>query len=127
MITINGLGRHFLFRSLNGWAVGRWLVDSYSQIALPSTAGRPTASKAVYAYYHGSAHPKWKEWSTNLAISTELVHWKKYPGNPVLPQDPNDPQRGSAFLVPDGKRFRLYATHPDVRVFVSKQTKAAGE
>ena len=80
-----------------------------------------------YAYYHASAHPKWKEWSTNLAVSTDLVHWKKNPGNPALPADPNDPQRSSAFLVPDGKRFRLYATHPDVRVFVSKQTKAAGD
>ena len=80
-----------------------------------------------YAYYHASGHPKWKEWSTNLAVSTDLVHWKKYPGNPVLPVDPKDPQRSSAFLVPDGKRFRLYATHPDVKVFVSKQAKASGE
>ena len=80
-----------------------------------------------YAYYHASGHPKWKEWSTNLAVSTDLVHWKKYPGNPVLPADPKDPQRSSAFLVPDGKRFRLYATHPDVKVFVSKQAKASGE
>ena len=74
-----------------------------------------------YAYYHASGHPKWKEWSTNLAVSTDLVHWKMNPGSPVLPVDPNDPQRSSAFLVPDGKRFRLYATHPDVKVFVSKQ------
>lgn len=80
-----------------------------------------------YAYYHASGHPKWKEWSTNLAVSTDLVHWKKYPGNPVLPADPNDPQRSSAFLVPDGNRFRLYATHPDVKVFVSKKAKATGK
>lgn len=80
-----------------------------------------------YAYYHASGHVKWKEWSTNLAVSTDLVHWKKYPGNPVLPVDLTDPQRSSAFLVPDGKRFRLYTTHPDVKVFVSKPAKAAGE
>ena len=80
-----------------------------------------------YAYYHASAHPKWKEWSTNLAVSTDLVHWRKYPGNPVLPADPTDPQRGSAFLVHDGTRFRLYATHPDVKVFVSKKASAASE
>jgi beta-1,2-mannobiose phosphorylase / 1,2-beta-oligomannan phosphorylase len=76
-----------------------------------------------YAYYHASAHPKWKEWSTNLAVSTDLVHWKKNPGNPVLPADPSDPQRSSAFVVPDGKGFRLYATHPDVRIFASNQPK----
>ena len=29
-----------------------------------------------YAYYHASAHPKWKEWSINLAVSSDLVHWK---------------------------------------------------
>ena len=80
-----------------------------------------------YAYYHASAHPKWKEWSTNLAVSLDLVHWKKYAGNPVLPVDPTDPQRSSAFLVPDGHRFRLYATHPDVKVWVSKPAQAARE
>ncbi len=80
-----------------------------------------------YAYYHASAHPKWKEWSTNVAVSPDLVHWKKYAGNPVLPVDPSDPQRSSAFLVPDGNRFRLYATHPDVKVWVSKPATAAGE
>jgi beta-1,2-mannobiose phosphorylase / 1,2-beta-oligomannan phosphorylase len=77
-----------------------------------------------YAYYHASAHPKWKEWSTNLAVSTDLVHWKKYPDNPVLPVDPTDPERSSAFLVQEGNRFRLYATHPDVKIFVSKQAAA---
>jgi hypothetical protein len=73
-----------------------------------------------YAYYHASAHPKWREWSTNLATSSDMVHWKKYPGNPVLPVDPADPLRSSAFLVQDGERFRLYATHPDVKLFFSK-------
>ena len=78
-----------------------------------------------YAYYHASAHPKWKEWSTNLAVSADLVHWKKYPGNPVLPADPADPQRSSAFVVQDGNCFLLYATHPDVKVFVSKPASTA--
>jgi beta-1,2-mannobiose phosphorylase / 1,2-beta-oligomannan phosphorylase len=55
------------------------------------------------------------------------VQWKKYPGNPILPADSNDPQRSSAFLVHDGDRFRLYATHPDVKVFVSKTPSAADE
>ncbi len=80
-----------------------------------------------YLYYHASADPKWREWSTNLAVSTDLVHWRKYPGNPVLPVDPADPKRSSAFLVPDGEGFRLYATHPDVKVFVSKPETPAGK
>lgn len=71
-----------------------------------------------YAYYHGSGDPKWKDWNTDVAVSADLRNWKKYPGNPVLPANPTDPQRSSALLVPDGKSFRLYATHPDVRVFL---------
>jgi hypothetical protein len=80
-----------------------------------------------YAYYHGSALAKWTQWSTSLAVSADLVHWKKYPGNPILPVNPVDPRRSSAFVVPAGKGFRLYATHPDVRVFVSKKAPGAGE
>lgn len=74
-----------------------------------------------YANYHASADEKWTQWSSNLAVSTDLVHWKKYPGNPILPANPADPKRSSAYLIPDGDRFRLYATHPDVKVFVSTQ------
>jgi sucrose-6-phosphate hydrolase SacC (GH32 family) len=69
-----------------------------------------------YAYYHASALEKWGEWTTCLAVSDDLVHWKKYPGNPVLPVDPAGKGRSSGMLVHDGKQFRLYTTHPDVRV-----------
>jgi hypothetical protein len=44
------------------------------------------------------------------------VHWTKYAGNPLLPVDPEAPKRSSATLMHDGRRFRLYTTHPDVRV-----------
>lgn len=74
-----------------------------------------------YAYYHGSANEKWTEWSTCVAVSSDLLHWKKFSGNPILPVNPDDPKRSSAYLVHDGKRFRLYATHPNVKVFVSKK------
>ena len=69
-----------------------------------------------YAYYHASALPKWGAWSTCLAMSEDLVHWKKYPGNPVLPANPAMPNAGSGTVVQDGSSFRLYTTHPDVRV-----------
>lgn len=74
-----------------------------------------------YAYYHASALEQGGEWSTCLATSDDLVHWVKYRGNPVLPVDPEHPNRSSAMLVPDGSRHRLYTTHPDVRVRFSVQ------
>ena len=30
-----------------------------------------------YGYYHASAFKDWHEWSTNVAVSEELIHWKK--------------------------------------------------
>src|SRR5262245_41825879 len=51
-----------------------------------------------YAYYHGSgtsAPPR--PWTTNVAVSTDRVHWKKYPGKPIVPGD-----RSSGIVVPEG-------------------------
>ncbi len=76
-----------------------------------------------YAFYHASAQPQWKEWSNNIAVSDELVHWKKYPGNPVLPADPAHPQRSSGIVVHDGNRYRLYTMHPEVWVYFPKTTE----
>ena len=73
-----------------------------------------------YAYYHASALPKWGEWSTCIAMSEDLVHWKKYGGNPIIPVNPKIPGAGSGTVVHDGQRWRLYTTHPDVRVYFSK-------
>jgi beta-1,2-mannobiose phosphorylase / 1,2-beta-oligomannan phosphorylase len=70
-----------------------------------------------YAFYHASALPAWGEWSTCLAGSDDLVHWTKYPGNPVLPVQPDRPGASSAMAIPDGDGFRLYTTHPDVRLY----------
>jgi hypothetical protein len=65
-----------------------------------------------YAFYHANAERPWKDWTTNIARSRDLVHWEKYPGNPLIRDN-----RSSAVLVsgPDGDR--LYTMHPDVRVF----------
>jgi sucrose-6-phosphate hydrolase SacC (GH32 family) len=68
-----------------------------------------------YAVYHANADPEWKgPWTTCLATSTDLVHWRKYEGNPIIRQDFSSGQ-----LIDDGQRYRLYTTHPDVRVFFS--------
>ncbi|MHC4403818.1 MAG: glycoside hydrolase family protein [Planctomycetota bacterium] len=70
-----------------------------------------------YAYYHANADPKWRgPWTTNAAVSDDLVHWKKYAKNPVIPTD-----HSSAILVRDGDSHRLYTMHPDVRVWFPRK------
>jgi predicted GH43/DUF377 family glycosyl hydrolase len=73
-----------------------------------------------YAYYHANADPQWRgNWTTNVAVSTDLIHWKKYPKNPIIRTD-----NSSGILVHDGRQYRLYTMHPDVRVFFPKQPPA---
>ncbi|WP_149275794.1 glycoside hydrolase family protein [Pareuzebyella sediminis] len=69
-----------------------------------------------YAYYHGTAFEDWHEWSTNVAASKDLVHWKKYGQNPIMKEN-----RSSGILVPDGTKFRLYTMHDKVEVHFPKQ------
>lgn len=68
-----------------------------------------------YAYYHGTAYADWREWTTNVAVSTDLIHWTKWSGNPVV-----GPDHSSGILVHDGQRYRLYVMHPAVRVFLPR-------
>lgn len=65
-----------------------------------------------YGYYHASAFKDWHEWSTNVAVSDDLIHWKKYAGNPIVGNN-----KSSGILVNDGKRYRLYTMHPEVNVY----------
>jgi hypothetical protein len=69
-----------------------------------------------YVFYHANAHRPWKDWTTCVARSPDLVHWEKYPGNPIIENNCS-----SAILVrtPQGED-RLYTMHPDVKVFVPK-------
>ena len=70
-----------------------------------------------YAYYHGSAKtgPHAKLWSTAVATSTDLLHWEKYPGNPLQPLTQN---KSSGIVIPQGPHFRLYTMHPAVYLHV---------
>lgn len=68
---------------------------------------------AYYAYYHGSDTPDWREWSVNLARSSDLIHWEKYPGNPLMTGN-----QSSGIVVPDGQRYRLYTMHNEVRAYL---------
>ena len=65
-----------------------------------------------YGYYHASAFEDWREWSSNVAVSRDLVHWKKYPNNPIVGNDKSSP-----IIVHDGKRYRLYTMHPEVNLY----------
>lgn len=62
-----------------------------------------------YGYYHALAE---KGWNTCVAVSDDLLHWRKYPRNPIIDDD-----KSSGILVDDGRQFRLYTMHPDVRVY----------
>ncbi|MCH8828523.1 MAG: hypothetical protein IID45_02995, partial [Planctomycetes bacterium] len=76
-----------------------------------------------YAYYHGSGTPtKPRFWTTNIAVSSDLRHWKKYPGNPLLPTKAN---KSSGIVIHDGKRFRLYTMHDEVHLHLPVK-RAAG-
>jgi beta-1,2-mannobiose phosphorylase / 1,2-beta-oligomannan phosphorylase len=70
-----------------------------------------------YAFYHANAHRPWKDWTTNLARSRDLVHWEKYPGNPIIQ---NNCSSAVVVRTPDGDR--LYTMHPDVKAFVSPKS-----
>lgn len=65
-----------------------------------------------YGYCHASAYKDWHEWSTNVAVSKGLIHWKKYKNNPIIDND-----KSSGILVDDGKGYRLYTMHPEVNVY----------
>jgi beta-1,2-mannobiose phosphorylase / 1,2-beta-oligomannan phosphorylase len=69
-----------------------------------------------YGYYHGTAFEDWHEWSTNVAASPDLIHWIKYPSNPIMGDN-----KSSGILVNDGLRYRLYTMHPQVAVHFRDQ------
>jgi len=65
------------------------------------------------AVLHGTGTPqKPRQWSTALAESTDLIHWKKLDG-PLRPIEEN---KSSGLLIPDGNSWRLYTMHNQVHV-----------
>lgn len=71
-----------------------------------------------YAYYHGlipDSSPQ--EWTTAITVSDDLIHWKKFEGNPIIAGDKSSPE-----LVHDGEQFRLYTMHPAINVYFPKKT-----
>jgi predicted GH43/DUF377 family glycosyl hydrolase len=68
-----------------------------------------------YGYYHASAFKDWHEWSTNIAVSSDLIHWKKYEKNPIMGNN-----QSSGMVLKDGKGFRLYTMHRKVNLYFSE-------
>ena len=65
-----------------------------------------------YIIYHGLGDTD-GNWTTNVAVSSDLLHWEKYAKNPLFPVDAN---KSSGILIPDGPRFRLYTMHNAVQL-----------
>ena len=58
--------------------------------------------EVYYSFYHANAQRPWTDWTTNVARSRDLVHWEKYPGNPIIknkllePRPRHNPGRATA-------------------------------
>jgi predicted GH43/DUF377 family glycosyl hydrolase len=73
---------------------------------------------SYYAYYHGTAFRDGRVWSTNVAVSKDLVTWEKYGSNPIMKGN-----KSSGILVHDGSQYRLYTMHPLADVHFSSGGK----
>lgn len=78
-----------------------------------------------YAVLHGTGTlQKPREWCTYLATSTDLIHWSKYNGNPLLPIPEN---KSSGQLIQMAEGFRLYTMHDRIEVHASGNAAQASE
>jgi predicted GH43/DUF377 family glycosyl hydrolase len=74
-----------------------------------------------YLSYHGTAADTMpSKWACGLAVSDDLIHWKKYAGNPLRPIAEN---KSSGIFVPDGNSFRFYTVHNQVDAYVPMPAK----
>ncbi|MGI8634588.1 MAG: glycosylase, partial [Segetibacter sp.] len=86
-------------------------------------AGAVAANQVVkykgryYIYYHASADPmsSSKMWTSNVAMSSDLKHWVKYPKNPIVEGDHSSP-----IVVFDGA-YKLFTMHPSVFLYLPKR------
>jgi predicted GH43/DUF377 family glycosyl hydrolase len=132
-------GKWHLFYERND--LGIWLATSVDKITWTNIQDEPVikmgpekydegavaANQIVkfrdryFIYYHGSTNPNWADpnenalWTSNVAMSTDLIHWKKYPGNPLVEGDTSSP-----ILVYDGEQYRLYTMHDKVGLYFPK-------
>jgi predicted GH43/DUF377 family glycosyl hydrolase len=69
-----------------------------------------------YGYYHASEFKDWHEWTSCLAMSEDLIHWTKYPKNPIMKENKSSP-----VLVFDGEKYNLFTMHPEVCIHFPKK------
>jgi hypothetical protein len=76
---------------------------------------------AYFAIYHGSGSGDKvpRTWNTNIARSTDLAHWKKYAGNPIV-----DDNKSSGVVVPTSRGIRLYTMHDRIDVFEPRRNRS---
>jgi hypothetical protein len=65
-----------------------------------------------YAFYHANAEKPWKNWTTCVGRSKDLIHWEKYAKNPIVANNCS-----SGILVSRNGSTHLYTMHPEVRRF----------
>jgi len=132
-------GKWHLFYERNDEGV--WLAVSYDHITWRNLQDEPVLKKGpsaydagavaanqvirygdrYFMYYHGSSDPDWNKpeansvWSSNVAMSTDLVHWVKYPGNPIVAGDHSSP-----IVVSHEGSYLLFTMHNEVWQYKSK-------
>ena len=87
---------------------GRVALAGDGQVSLDRTIVKHGGR--YYAFYHGSDLPSWKEWTVNVAVSSDLRSWTKYSGNPIATN--NEP---SGIVVRTGRGVELFTMHGTVR------------
>jgi len=134
-----GDGKWYLFYERNDRAI--WLATSEDQLNWINVQDEPVlplgpdeydqaavaANQVVkyqdkyYMYYHATSRMDWQnpaspvEWSSNIAVSDDLIHWRKYPHNPIVKGDHSSP-----ILVFDGEKPSLYTMHSEVCRYLSE-------
>ena len=94
--------------------------DEYDKAAVAANQVVKLKNK-YYLYYHATDRADWEDpnspavWTSNVAMSTDLIHWVKYPGNPFIKGDYSSP-----ILVFDGNKPSLYTMHLHVCRYLSE-------
>jgi hypothetical protein len=108
---------HTIWKNVQDDPVIKMGPDLYDQFAV--AMNQVIKYKGLYyGYYHASAYKDWHEWSTNIVVSKDLIHWQKYPNNPIIGNN-----QSSGIVVNDGNQFRLYTMHRRINLFLSDNKK----